>query len=174
MDAKLILSKGPARSRMVRLRHPETLVGRQRGCDIRIPSAEVSRRHCLLSFTQDGLTIEDLDSANGTFLNNQPVTQRQVVRSGDELRIGPLTFTVQFAGSPPTKAAPETAVPETAEAGFQPAFELIEETPAPANGPIPFKAAAEGEELELEFGDAEPLNLPQGEDLRDFLSKMDR
>jgi pSer/pThr/pTyr-binding forkhead associated (FHA) protein len=174
MDAKLVVSKGPARNRFVCLRNPETLVGRQRGCDVRIPSAEVSRRHCLLSFTQDGLTIEDLDSANGTFLNKQRVTQRQTVRPGDELTVGPLTFTVQFAGAPGAEARPETADPAAAEEGFQPAFELLEEAPRPANGPIPFKAAENGEELELEFGDSDPLDLPQGGDLRDFLSKMDR
>src|SRR6266566_4189713 len=96
MDVRLVLEKGRARVRELRLRREETIVGRQKGSDLRIPSSEVSRRHCILSTQRGYLTVEDLDSANGTFLNGQQIKGKKVVRPGDRVRIGPLTFVVEY------------------------------------------------------------------------------
>ena len=51
------------------LRSEETIVGRQRGCDLRIPSPLVSRRHCRLSFRDGCLILEDLASVRATIEN---------------------------------------------------------------------------------------------------------
>src|SRR5207244_4199000 len=75
----------------------ETIVGRRRDCDLRIRSSEVSRRHCLLSFQDGVLHVEDLDSVNGTFVNGVRVSGRQVVRPGDRLDVGPIQFLVEYA-----------------------------------------------------------------------------
>jgi pSer/pThr/pTyr-binding forkhead associated (FHA) protein len=150
-------------------------VGRQRGCDLRIPSAEVSRRHCILHFTQGQLTVEDLNSANGTFLNNRRVTRQQLVRPGDQLQIGPLTFKVQY----PAPVVPQEPEPLLELVEDQPKAEplipLAEDKPVPADAPIPLvdvEDSAEG--LALEFDDADTMNLPEGEDFREFLRKMDQ
>lgn len=96
MDVKLVIKSGSRKTRFVRLRSEETIVGRKPGCDLRIPSAEVSRRHCRLSFRDGYLTVEDLRSANGTFVNGTAVKDRQIVRPGDLLVVGPVTFLVQY------------------------------------------------------------------------------
>ena len=162
MDVKLIVMKGPARTRTVPVRTAETLVGRQRGCKIRIPSAEVSRRHCILSFREGQLFVEDLNSANGTFINNERITGKRTLLPGDHLTIGPLMFAVEYElGAGTEKAAPE---PEHA-------------VPAPAaDAPIPLAEpkAEEDEVFDLVLDDSEPMNLPQGEAFRDFLGKMER
>ena len=81
----------------VRLRSAETIVGRKQGCGVRIPSPEVSRQHCVLRLERPGyLTIEDLNSANGTYLNGQEVVSQQVVRPGDRLQVGPVTFVAEY------------------------------------------------------------------------------
>src|SRR6516165_1861822 len=88
VDVKLVLKQGPARTRVIRLRTAETLIGRSRECDICIPSAAVSRRHCLLCVSGSQLTVEDLSSHNGTFLNRERITSKRMVLSGDQLQIG--------------------------------------------------------------------------------------
>ncbi len=42
------------------------------------------------------LTIEDLESINGTFLNGKRITSLTVVRSGDRLTVGPATFLIEL------------------------------------------------------------------------------
>lgn len=100
VDVKLVVKKGPTTTRTVQLQAEETFIGRHSDCSLRIPSAEVSRRHCLLSFHDGYLSVEDLDSVNGTFLNGERVTGKQPVRPGDLLGIGPVTFAVQYEAEP--------------------------------------------------------------------------
>ena len=63
MDIRLVVEKGNTRIRTLTLRTAQTLVGRQHGCNIRIPSGEVSRRHCVLRVQDGYLTAEDYDAA---------------------------------------------------------------------------------------------------------------
>lgn len=68
-----------------------TVIGRNPECDISIPTDEVSRRHAELRPSQDGVMVEDLGSANGTFVNDRRVT-RELLKHGDELRFDQLRF----------------------------------------------------------------------------------
>src|SRR6516162_11111610 len=99
MQVTLVVQKGPALTRAIRLAAGETIVGRSRDCDLCIPSSDISRRHCLIALANGQVTVEDLSSANGTFLNGVRITGTRQVRSDDQLRIGPLTFTVKFEGT---------------------------------------------------------------------------
>lgn len=96
MSARLVVVYGGHKGSVLKLRSDETIVGRQSGCDIRIPSAEVSRRHCRLLFDDGVLTVEDLDSANGTFVNGKEVKGSALVRPGDRLEIGPVIFVAKY------------------------------------------------------------------------------
>src|SRR5712691_8213577 len=96
MNVILEVKRGSKKKRSLRLRSEETIVGRQSGCDLRIPSSSVSRRHCRLSFRDGYLTVEDLESSNGTYVNGEKVKGQHVVRPGDQLEIGPLTFLVKY------------------------------------------------------------------------------
>jgi predicted component of type VI protein secretion system len=96
MDVKLIVTGGSKRSSVIPLRLEETIIGRQRDCDVRIASSLVSRRHCRLSFRDGRLMVEDLASANGTFLNGVAVEGEEMVRPGDRLEMGPISFRVEY------------------------------------------------------------------------------
>jgi hypothetical protein len=63
------------------------VLGRSRECDIRVPDANVSRRH--VELRQEGATywIVDLDSTNGTEVNGRRVDRAKVL-DGDRIRIG--------------------------------------------------------------------------------------
>ena len=100
MNVRLVVEKGSSKRRTWQLHQKDTIVGRRRDCDLRILSAEVSRRHCVLSIDDGYVNVEDLDSINGTFVNGSRVVGRQVVRPGDHLQIGPLEFTVEYELQP--------------------------------------------------------------------------
>jgi ABC transport system ATP-binding/permease protein len=72
-------------------------VGRATRADFVLDAALVSRFHCRLSVTPaDALEVEDLQSTNGTWVNNQRVARLQLA-AGDRLRVGRVEMTVEKA-----------------------------------------------------------------------------
>lgn len=69
-------------------------VGRAVRSDFILDAAMVSRIHCRLSVGDDGqLIVEDLESTNGTFVNDERV-KRAVLATGDRLRVGRVVLAV--------------------------------------------------------------------------------
>ena len=69
-------------------------IGREAKADFVVDAALVSRVHCRLASADDEqLTVEDLGSTNGTLVNGERVDQ-SVLRTGDTLTIGRVTFTI--------------------------------------------------------------------------------
>ncbi len=73
----------------------ETLIGRrddQQGVHPQIPLRDpgVSRRHAMLRRDADGISVMDLDSTNGTMVNNTelPPDSRRLLKNGDEITVG--------------------------------------------------------------------------------------
>jgi predicted nucleic acid-binding Zn-ribbon protein len=71
-------------------------VGRTQNNDIPLPSDNVSRRHAKLIFTDMGLTVHDLDSHNGVFLNGKKVRSTPV-KEGDFLYFADICCKVEPA-----------------------------------------------------------------------------
>jgi pSer/pThr/pTyr-binding forkhead associated (FHA) protein len=67
-------------------------VGRNNDCDICIPIDEISRNHARLQSASDGVVVEDLASANGTFVNDQRVHAGTLLKPGDEVRFDTVRF----------------------------------------------------------------------------------
>ena len=70
-------------------RHPlaeSTLIGRSDECEIKLVDGHPSRRHARITIDADGVQIEDLDSANGTFVNGERVQGSRRVAPGDSVR----------------------------------------------------------------------------------------
>jgi predicted component of type VI protein secretion system len=77
------------------------VVGRHHDCDVRLHSSRVSRRHCCLAPGGEGLTVRDLGSTNGTFVNGRRICSA-ALHPGDELRIGHLRYRLEaLPGGPP-------------------------------------------------------------------------
>ena len=87
-------------------------VGRHTDCDISIPGEEISRHHAKLQVMPDGIAVEDLGSANGTFINGKRVHQG-MLKPGEELRLDTVRFLLAAPGleaqGAPAKAAPAKA-----------------------------------------------------------------
>lgn len=67
---------------------PDIIIGRDNSCDFVLPDDAVSSRHVRLAFHHNQWWIEDLQSTNGTFLNDDRIYTPTVVISGDEMRCG--------------------------------------------------------------------------------------
>jgi hypothetical protein len=68
------------------------VLGRHPGCDRRLHSPRVSRRHCLFSLRDGRAWVEDLGSLNGTFLNREPIHEPRPLAEGDRLDLDGLPF----------------------------------------------------------------------------------
>ena len=73
------------------------VIGRQPDCDIPIAAEEISRHHARLKVTPDGIQVEDLGSANGTFVNGKRV-QSALLKPGEELRLDTVRFLLVTPG----------------------------------------------------------------------------
>jgi DNA-binding response OmpR family regulator len=76
-----------------RLADPVSTIGRGVENDIVIVSKRVSREHARIRREGRKLFLEDLNSTNGTFLNDQRLLSPQLLRDGDQVMIGDITFT---------------------------------------------------------------------------------
>jgi hypothetical protein len=64
------------------------VIGRDEKSDLVIGGARVSRHHAAVQITDGLAEVEDLRSANGTFVNGVRVEKRMVLRDGDLIEIG--------------------------------------------------------------------------------------
>lgn len=92
--AKLIIQTGKLAGKQLAVPMKEVLIGRDEGCYIRMGSADISRKHCSLRSTADGILVEDLGSSNGTYINDIRIDGPTILKGGDKLRVGPAIFEV--------------------------------------------------------------------------------
>jgi len=86
---------GPVASEYTILKD-EVSLGRGEENDLVIPHASISRTHARLMRRNGGYELTDLNSTNGTFVNNQQLRGSTMVANGTELRLGDVSFVFQF------------------------------------------------------------------------------
>ena len=194
---RLVLTKNGQRARVVEIHNPTAEVGRAHGNTVRIPSAQVSRRHCRLRMKDGLVTVEDLGSVNGTYLNDGLLTAAAVAKPGDLLAVGPVTFIVEYQLTPEARkrlsavqfgaeepeeiAEVELAEEEPAEIELLDVEEVEEPAAAPslatvdANADDVFDVAEAEEDNNRVLGDLEEISWarPESGDMRDMLSLLD-
>ena len=77
----------------VPLNEAATIIGRDSECGIYLPIDNVSREHAQILRNGEIFTVEDLDSTNGTYVNNVRVV-RCVMHRSDQLRVGQARMTL--------------------------------------------------------------------------------
>jgi hypothetical protein len=92
MQVRLKVLQGSRAGQEIRIPGPQCLIGRADECHLRTQSEAVSRRHCTITIRETDVTVRDLGSRNGTYVNGQQVTDETVLLHGDHLRVGPLEF----------------------------------------------------------------------------------
>ena len=80
------LAWGTERAPLIR---GENLVGRDPAADVRLDAVGVSRRHAMIVVADDEVTLHDLSSKNGTYIDDIRVTSPVPLTDGAEIRLGP-------------------------------------------------------------------------------------
>lgn len=91
MKPRLAAITGKLKDTVIAMAEGPVLIGRQTGANLRIRNAAVSRRHAIIEKDGDKYIIADLDSRNGTFVNDMPV-KRCELHHGDRVQIGESQF----------------------------------------------------------------------------------
>lgn len=114
--------------------------GRSAGNDLVLQDSQISRRHMRI-FWQDGaFWVEDLNSSNGIWLNNERIaaSQPRTISPGDTIRLGPYTLTYEQLNAPSLAKIPSTPTP-TGNGQSTPVKESPPEyVPEPPREPTPY------------------------------------
>ena len=92
-----------------------TVLGRHSECHVCINADGISRKHAQITVEADGLTVKDLGSSNGTYVNGEKI-EEQHLNVGDEVKLDNLRFLIQTPGMP-EPASKEAAKKTTAPHG---------------------------------------------------------
>jgi pSer/pThr/pTyr-binding forkhead associated (FHA) protein len=107
----LEIVEGPGAGRQLVLDQP-AVIGRSPDANLRLEDGQVSRRHALVSPAADGsAVVEDLGSANGTFVNHDELHGRTRLDPGDELLIGVTVIQVRSSAQVAAQPSALRAVP---------------------------------------------------------------
>ena len=88
MRFEFVVRSGKEVGRTVAVNSGQTIsLGRLKGCDVVVDDEAASRRHCTITAREDVCVASDLQSANGTFVNEKRIASAELHR-GDKLRIG--------------------------------------------------------------------------------------
>lgn len=98
MNPRLVVVEGEATRDEIQIKLPMT-IGRVPGNTLVISHPLVSRKHCEIFRRDDWLWIKDFGSVNGTFIAEKRVDGEGLIRPGDRLTIGPLTFVALYQQS---------------------------------------------------------------------------
>jgi hypothetical protein len=79
------------------------VLGRSSTADITIPDPLLSRHHLMVRGSAEGALLLDLDSSNGTFVNDRLVRERHLA-SGDKIKIGNVLLEAEVEGRAPLAA----------------------------------------------------------------------
>lgn len=117
-------------ARKIALGSRPKVIGSDEDADIILEDAAISRYHCTVAVSPNGIHVQDLTSATGTRINGRAVTSA-ILQNGDKLEVGPFTFVAECAVT----------------AGFGTAIRLVEEQFAVGKGFQTFlgEIAAEGQ-----------------------------
>ena len=86
MSARLAAISGKLKGAIFDLHEAALIIGRETAANVCLADAAVSRRHSKIEKKDGDFVITDLESLNGTFVNNVPVRSR-VLEHGDRVRI---------------------------------------------------------------------------------------
>src|SRR5215204_6584254 len=91
MPPRLAAIAGKLKGAIFALNEESLIIGRETTANLCIADASVSRRHSKIEKKENGFVLTDLESLNGTFVNDLPIKSR-LLEHGDRVRIGDSQF----------------------------------------------------------------------------------
>jgi predicted component of type VI protein secretion system len=99
--AKLVIQSAEQKGRAYELKVDKTTVGRVDDNTFQIADASVSSHHCEILLRGTEVIIRDLNSTNGTFINEEKISE-SVLKPGQKLRLGQIELSLESADAPAT------------------------------------------------------------------------
>src|SRR5579872_3082687 len=95
--AKLVVLSEGLTGQSYELKVDKTTIGRVEDNTFQIAHPSVSSHHCEVLLRGNDVVVKDLNSTNGTFINNQQVTTEGVLKAGQVLRLGQIEIRLESA-----------------------------------------------------------------------------
>jgi predicted component of type VI protein secretion system len=114
MELKLKVMQGKNAGQLLPVPGPRFLIGRSDRCHLRPRSDAVAEEQCALELEPARVVIRDLAGNGSTLVNGAAVTGARELKTGDQLKVGPLEFEVQMSTGMASKKAPKVQSPEEA------------------------------------------------------------
>lgn len=113
--AKLVVQSPEQKGRSYELKVDKTTIGRVDDNTFQLVEASVSSHHCEVLLRGTDVVIKDLNSTNGTFINNEKISE-SVLKPGQILRLGQIELSLEtgdgpaaFVPAPASGSAPASA-----------------------------------------------------------------
>src|SRR5437899_3146111 len=108
---ELYVVDGPDRGRSFSL-SAQSVLGRDPTASVHLTDEEVSRRHAIITLGEGRVSVEDLGSSNGTYVDEQPVEREVEVGAGTRIRVGQTVLELrELTGSEDPENLKPTKVP---------------------------------------------------------------
>jgi len=133
LRAELKVLEGKHQGKAISLNVKQFLVGREPDCHLRPNSEMVSRHHCVFLVDDYTVRVRDLGSTNGTYVNGERIQGQVVLKPGDRVEIGKLSFELvvrQTAAVPVAVGAPAAPEPPAQAESRRSEVSVLEEEPA--------------------------------------------
>jgi pSer/pThr/pTyr-binding forkhead associated (FHA) protein len=111
MKFSLVVARGAKEGAAIPITKSEFIVGRDANCHLRPTSQTISKRHSAFLVRDGRFFVMDLQSTNGTFVNDEQLHGERELKAGDSVKIGPLEFKVRFEAEKPAQVGRETRAP---------------------------------------------------------------
>jgi hypothetical protein len=92
----LVAREGPIAGNVFGTDGDAITIGRGSSCAIRLALSEISRRHAVVRYRAGRYWVEDLQTLNGTRLNDQLIDGPTALKQGDRIGVGTQLFEVRF------------------------------------------------------------------------------
>ncbi len=113
--AKLVILTQGLNGRAHELNVDRTTIGRVEDNTFQIAEPSISSHHCEVLLRGNDVVIKDLNSTNGTFINNEQITE-SVLKPGQTLRLGQIELKLEIGQPAPGPASTPASAPATAPA----------------------------------------------------------
>jgi predicted component of type VI protein secretion system len=135
LEVELRVLEGRQQGKAIPLHVRQFLIGREQDCHLRPNSDLVSRHHCVFTLDDFALRLRDLGSTNGTFVNGQRIQGQVVLKPGDHVSVGKLSFeiVVKEPAQVATAVAAKGGGPAAAASSAPPHDPAIESTETSLN-----------------------------------------
>lgn len=133
---RLVLKQKDGETREYQFTQGPIQIGRAADCQVFLPDRTVSKRHAIIACDGDGCwQLQDLESANKTYLNGEPVRQA-AIKSGDSIRITDFVLEVSLDGTAPATQSEQFEDTLNLEAGLAtPLHETVVRKPDAGHAP---------------------------------------